>query len=897
MNRKNKPAALLLALCFVFTLTLNGTAVLALKSNVRETTEEFVLPDIVDSVEAEEKGYAERLKSKETDLSTFVFKNKDGTNTMRVFSHPVKYVAENGEIKDISLDIKANRKGGYITANHEIITTFKNKLTEGISLEYNDVEVKLIPSFSANTTPVAELCGNGKTVTYEVDNTTSFVYELTYAGFKEDIVVEEYTGQTEYSFTLLTNGLSLCEEYGSYYLANGSGDVEACIGDIIVFTADERNNTIGSMTCETVSANEEYILTIHLDADYLADEKTVYPIRIDPTIEINYDNNGSGAIEDVTINERATFSGVSGSLYVGRHPAGSLSRSLMRFPNLNLDNISSGFYITAATVEIRDLMCQGDEDITVDCHVYNKASPSWSEAGTTTWSSVGSSCLGTLLDSHLISYGKGNVENHRYSFNILSAAQAWADGSESPAKGLVFKACSEFENQTGTNAKTWYKTFAAYNCSSYRPSLSITYGSAVDLSIEERYLLVGGTKQVACTTTPFGLSVTWTSNNPSVAIVNSAGIVTGISEGTAKITATHTNNSTGAVTSDYVYVYVRDSLGIVDGKLYYIMNYDSRRFLSLKTASDEESTNIYTQARSASSIGRWEVEKQSNGTYCLINDYSYTSKVLGVLAKKVVLQSDVGADCQKFAIYRINSGGYKGYYYIRYKQYFIAQDSNNKVYATTSLSDKAVWSFMAVEKRAAHLFSFQYSGFDTTKNNGLYRTTMSDLGYDAFADLINKTPSVAYSKLCSSDDVFVFRGHGNKGLIAFYNSYGSRIGAIAVNAYVSSNTNSCYIDSCTKNQLASLRCVMYLGCKTGADYLHSTGTYNLVDSTFDKGAHFVLGTTQDVITSASNAFLEGFLNELNENNSNLLTCINKGLLASAGYPITYVGDDLQYLSW
>ena len=307
-----------------------------------------------------------------------------------------------------------------------------------------------------------------------MNDITSFVYELTYAGFKEDIVVEEYTGQTEYEFTLFTNGLTLCEEYGSYYLADAEGNVEATIGDIIVFTADERNNTMGSMTCETVRANQEYVLTIHLDAEYLADEDTVYPIRIDPTIEINYDNNGAGAIEDVTINQNSTFSGTSGSLYVGRHPAGSLSRVLMRFPNLSLNGIAAD-QITAATVELRDLMCQGDEDITVECRIYNKTSPDWSEAGTTTWSSVGTSYLGSLLDSHVISYGQGNVGNHRYSFNILTAAKAWANGTQSPAKGLVFKANSTFENQTGDAIKTWYKTFAAYNRSDYRPSLTIDY--------------------------------------------------------------------------------------------------------------------------------------------------------------------------------------------------------------------------------------------------------------------------------------------------------------------------------------------------------------------------------------------------------------------------------------
>ena len=121
-------------------------------------------------------------------------------------------------------------------------------------------------------------------------------------------------------------------------------------------------------------------------------------------------------------------------------------------------------------------MCQGDEDITVECRIYNNSSPLWSEAGTTTWSSVGTAYLGSLLDSHVISYGQGNVGTHRYSFNILTAAKAWANGTQSPAKGLVFKANSTFENQTGDATKTWYKTFSSYNrAEDYRPSLSITY--------------------------------------------------------------------------------------------------------------------------------------------------------------------------------------------------------------------------------------------------------------------------------------------------------------------------------------------------------------------------------------------------------------------------------------
>lgn len=459
----------ILTLCIILGGFTSANAVTVSKT---ETYDAIDPTDGVDLSNTSESDHTTRVKSAEKDLYTFVYANHNGTNTMHIYSHPVKYVAKDNSIRDISLEIVAAKSGNFVTADHEIITTFSNKLTDGVSLEYDDVEIVMIPKLGLGRTPTAVLSNNNKTVTYETNDATSFVYELTYTGFKEDIVVEKYTGQTEYEFTLRTNGLTLCEEYGSYYLADAEGNTKATIGDIIIFTADERNNTLGTMTYKTVFPDQEYLLTIHLDAEYLASANTVYPIRIDPTIEINYANSGVGAIEDVTINQYTTFSSTSGSIYVGRHPAGSLSRTLMRFPNLSLDGIASENIVTAS-VELRDLICQTDEDITVECHIYNDSAPAWSENGTTSWSGTGTAYLGDLLDSCLVSYGEGNVSDQRYSFNILAAAKAWADGAQNPVKGLVFKADNAFERSN----KTWYKTFASYNRSSYKPSLSITYTS------------------------------------------------------------------------------------------------------------------------------------------------------------------------------------------------------------------------------------------------------------------------------------------------------------------------------------------------------------------------------------------------------------------------------------
>lgn len=252
------------------------------------------------------------------------------------------------------------------------------------------------------------------------------------------------------------------------------GKVKATIGDIVIFTADEANNTMGTMTYEVIKPNYEYELTIHVDGDYLKDEKTVYPIRIDPTVEINYSNKGAGAIEDVTINSKTTYSGAAGSLYVGRHSNGSISRILMKFPNLDMP-VPFAPMIISAQVELRDLMCQDNEEMNIYCYEYNNTSPTWSETVTTTNSSVGSSYVSTFLDNNYVSYGKGNVEKQRYAFDITSLAKKWADGVASPNKGIVFTATPTFENATGSSAKNWYKTFASYNRSAYKPSLTIKY--------------------------------------------------------------------------------------------------------------------------------------------------------------------------------------------------------------------------------------------------------------------------------------------------------------------------------------------------------------------------------------------------------------------------------------
>ena len=442
----------------------NNTATFAVVENVSDCL--FSAPEIIDDFELSENNYIAREKKLENSLYDLTFINSDGSYTMRVFNHPVKYKDINGSIKDISLDIIESANGGYVTSDNSIITYFPVNIGDGVEMTYDIYRFNMSPASYSSEKSVLQ---NKRTVLYELDNKTKLEYSLTYTGFKENIIINEYNGITKYDFILKTYGLKIVDNAGTLYLCDNDRKI-AKFSDIIVFTADEKNNFTGNIEFVTLEESSDYLISICLNNSDLCSERTVYPIRIDPSIEILY---YEGIIEDVTINQNSTYSGNSGALYVGRDSSGYLSRTLMRFNGLDMP-VKFAPMIISASIEVRDLMCQGNEDMYIYCHAYNENANSWSENSTTTWNSVGDNIVGSQLDYKLVTYGNGNVsgQNHRYSFNITQLAKDWADGVKTPEKGVVFKASSSFENN-GTDR--WYKTFASVNRNTYQPSLKITY--------------------------------------------------------------------------------------------------------------------------------------------------------------------------------------------------------------------------------------------------------------------------------------------------------------------------------------------------------------------------------------------------------------------------------------
>ena len=469
MKKRKRILSLFVTFCTFFALLAVPRSA-AMSAEPDDAVGVLSLPDIITEAEAAENGYVARVSAAETNLNTLVFRNADGTNTMRIFDHPVKF-EDGGTVKDITLGIKASR-GGFVSAQSPIRTVFPSRLSDGISLTYDGIEIEMIPEAASRTGAAAVLSGDGKKVTYAYGNRTALEYTLTYTGFKEDIVVEEYTGQTDFDFTLRTNGLILVSENGSYYLRDAAGKTKAALGDIIIFTADERNNAFGSMTHKTVTAGQEYVITVHVDDEYLKDEKTAYPIRIDPTIEIVYDGTNASAIEDVTLNSLGSSAPNSGSIYVGKRGNYGISRTLMRFPGLDLSQIGTSDQIISARVELRDLMCYSTH-LPVSCHIFQS---NWN-INTVNWSNASpNNYVSTAMDTKTVYYGNGDSTicgTQRYSFYITKAVKRWKDSQYTHPYGIIFKTTNEIETGN-TNVSV---CFASYNRASNKPSFTMVYSN------------------------------------------------------------------------------------------------------------------------------------------------------------------------------------------------------------------------------------------------------------------------------------------------------------------------------------------------------------------------------------------------------------------------------------
>lgn len=452
---------------------------------VRTELTEQNLPDVIDAETAIADGYVARLNSEEQSLSEVVLEKDDGTRALYLFSENVKYIDENGDVADKSNN--AVRKGrAFVNEGNDVEIILPATLTAGIAVHSDELNITMKPlTDSIGRSLSTAVQTEEDTVLYSdvFDSSTDIEYTYTYSGVKENIILESYNGKNSFDYEVTTGGLTLYEDKGTLLLADENGEVKATLGEVIVFSADNKNNTFGKYTIKELEKNSRYKVTVSVDREYLTDPKTKYPVKIDPNLNtIDYNivvhdmqvfkgKDGKGTSE--------TSAGYSGVSRVGWTDWGAC-RTLIKLNNFSFATykISNSWQIESAYIELRDLMCQGGSGVPISCGQFN--GNFWTEKDTRTWN--GLEAENSSLSSPVsVTYGNGNSKRNLsdkdqwYNWNIIGIVKKWAIDSSLKEKGLQLRTYTTFFEDSSVYAE-YMKTFSSMQGNAnYKPYIKINY--------------------------------------------------------------------------------------------------------------------------------------------------------------------------------------------------------------------------------------------------------------------------------------------------------------------------------------------------------------------------------------------------------------------------------------
>ncbi len=437
--------------------------------------------ELVSAAEIRQNGYVRRLREEET-LYSLVFEDADGVRTEYIYGIPVKYVAEDGQIRDKSNVLTAlptaQNTGTYALAsmNNDTQTYFPAAVTETapVVLERGAMRIEMTPleAAPASVDPHAALAAalpglaavpvEAQTATVQqvapadapaaqaaqYDGVfgpgTGLRYTPMYNGVKEDIVLTQYNGLSVFRFSLDLGGLVPVREGGGYALLDAqTQEAVANLQPILVCDSAQRGSLNNSMELTHISGTR-YTLTITADDAFLRDPQTVYPVYIDPTI-----TTPTSVFKDTTI--YSTYQATSGSnlLMVGNSAVYGYStgvgRSLVRFN----DTMADGRYdwdnqmTTSVSYYVRDLLPgMSSADVQVFC-LSQSAGKNLTSLSTSTWYAVGDWVSDMMTPSADETGGRGGTWRR---FGLTSAFFKWKQGQyggESNHHGIMLKATNE----------------------------------------------------------------------------------------------------------------------------------------------------------------------------------------------------------------------------------------------------------------------------------------------------------------------------------------------------------------------------------------------------------------------------------------------------------------------
>lgn len=395
-----------------------------------------------------------------------VYDNQDGSFTKEIYMEPI-HVQENGEWEPISNDVMKTTKV-IEPERTEIQAAFLPTMEKGKYSVFGEgkdaITFSLVSATGENGT-VAVQTATAKTEANEVRYSHVFpktdLRNLTFnTSVKEDIVLQEYTGHHAYTFQVNTLLAAKKLADGSIEFEDTAGNTQYTLPKPVMTDSNIHPDTGNATESDNVhftleKTNETtYEITLTADAAWLKATDRVYPVYIDPSVQLK-------TVVDAGISSVTPTTNYSGSklwdaalneyvLKVGRYD----DTTGFNYAYIKPDTSS----LVNATIESATFKAYA-----VWHHSSTAKNPVKLEEVTGDWTTAG-----VTWNTRPTTFNVGSVDigrNQWASFDVTSSVRAWTTGIR-PNKGFMMHT---------VNQQDHWKKFTATETGKNVPYLEVTY--------------------------------------------------------------------------------------------------------------------------------------------------------------------------------------------------------------------------------------------------------------------------------------------------------------------------------------------------------------------------------------------------------------------------------------
>ena len=386
-----------------------------------------------------------------------MYRNPDGSETVKTSLYPVRFRGPDGAWTDVDLSLVPADGGGFRAAASPTPVTLASD--GGVVVESPAGVVRFA---APDVVPAGSAKAEGGWVRLAGDTGVVSEVALTPAGFEQVLVVPTRDGPSSYRLPVsVPAGVSARDSgVGSIELVNGAGVVVGSLGGAVVEDSAP-TPAPGGVTLRVVSSDEATVVVeVAVDRAWWNDPARVFPVRIDPSWS-GLSNGSNGADTYVTNVYPTTGYSSSVNLYAGTYLNwGDQYRSLLWF---NLPSSNANYGVTAASLNLHTTHASTCNRRPLDVYALSGAFSS-----STTWNNQPAVDDWGTGSTWWFNWGTTGCAATTESVGVHQIVQRWLDGT-SANHGFLLRSRDETWD-TGS-----YKRFNSGDATGNYPTLSVDY--------------------------------------------------------------------------------------------------------------------------------------------------------------------------------------------------------------------------------------------------------------------------------------------------------------------------------------------------------------------------------------------------------------------------------------